>query len=81
MNPSVNEFGQPIGFAVPSGRRHPSHRALLSKAVSAGWNRLWLPPMRLTSMRPTVLILDRCGPMGYGPFADSDAYVAWMTRG
>ena len=78
----TNEFGQPIGFAVPEWRR-PSHPP---RAVLAGrWCRVGpLEPERHADELFAACARDPDARhwtyLPYGPFADAAEYRAWMDR-
>lgn len=81
MNPSVNEFGQPIGFAVP----HWTPPVIPPRLPLQG-HFCRVEPLAVASHAADLYAANGADRgrmwtyMGYGPFADSAAYVVWMTR-
>lgn len=81
MNPIVNEFDQPIGFAVLPWTPPPvpPHVPLQGRFCR-------VEPLTVASHAADLYAANSADRgrmwtyMGYGPFANSEAYVAWMTR-
>ena len=81
MNPNVNEFGQPIGFAVPQWTPPPIPPRLPCEGRFCR-----VEPLAVAAHAADLYAANGADHgrmwtyMGYGPFANSDAYVAWMAR-
>ncbi len=82
MTQTINHLGQPIGFAVPGWTPPPvPPRATLTGRFCR------IEPLNVEVHAADLYAansLDSEGRMwtylAYGPFADMDAYVTWMTR-
>jgi RimJ/RimL family protein N-acetyltransferase len=82
INPTINHLGQPIGFALPGWTPPPTPpRATLTGRFCR------IEPLNVEQHAADLYAansLDTNGRMwtymGYGPFADIDGYVTWMTR-
>lgn len=82
MNPSLNPFGQPIGFALPQWTPPPvPPRSVLQGRFCR------VEPLAVAQHAAELYIANSVESrgqmwtyMGYGPFASLDEYVAWMTR-
>ena len=81
MNPDVNEFGQPIGFAVPQWTP-PS----IPPRIPLQGRFCRVEPLTVTQHAADLYSANQADTglmwtyMGYGPFANLDDYTAWMTR-
>lgn len=81
MNPGVNAFGQPIGFAVPQWTP-PS----IPPRIPLQGRFCRVEPLTVAQHAADLYSANQADTghmwtyMGYGPFANLEDYVAWMTR-
>ena len=81
MDPTLNEFGQPIGFPVADWVPPPPPPRIRSTATTVGSNRSTPTSTLRRSSPPTAADTDARGwtYLAYGPFADAASYRAWLV--
>ena len=81
MNPTTNEFDQPIGYALPQWAPPPAPPRVPLQGRFCRVEPLAVAPHAVDLYAANALDHGRMWTyMGYGPFADLDAYTAWMAR-